>query len=183
MYKVLCIIDMQNDFVTGSLGNKECKEVVSKVVNVIETNDYDEIFLTRDTHDSNYLYTQEGKKLPVIHAQKDTAGWQIVNSVMEAVTNKYANDKIHIIDKVTFGSEKLTNNIKNLATKYYNEGLSVDFIGVCTGICVISNALPAKMVAPEADIRVIANACACLTPESHKKAIDVMKTSQVTIIE
>lgn len=183
MRKVLMVIDMQNDFTTGALGNKECAAVIPEVVKVIAEGDYDEVFLTRDTHGADYLNTQEGRKLPVIHTQKDTEGWQVVAEVVKAVENKFHKENITYIDKPTFGSTKLQEMIKELADQYETEGLTLDFVGVCTGICVISNAIPAKMYAPEATIRVIPRACACVTPESHKNAVEAMRTCQIDIVE
>lgn len=183
MKKVLVIIDMQNDFTTGALGNKECAAAVKEVVKVLCEGDYDEVCLTRDTHDADYLNTQEGRKLPVVHTQKDTGGWQVVTEIVEAVEKKFDEKHITYIDKPTFGSPKLQEMIKELADQNERDGLTLDFVGVCTGICVISNAIPAKMYAPEATIRVIEKACACVTPASHKTAIEAMRTCQIDIVE
>lgn len=183
MHKVLVVVDMQNDFITGSLGNKDCENVVSEVINVIKTGVYDEVYATRDTHLDNYLDTQEGRKLPVTHTQINTKGWLIEKDVAEAINETYSAKQIHFINKPAFGGEELTDEIKNLYLQYIQEGLQVDFVGICTGICVISNVLPAKMVAPEATIRVIEKACACVSPESHKTAIEAMRTCQVDIVE
>ena len=182
MHKILVVIDMQNDFLTGTLKNNEHERVIKEVINVINKGDYNEIFATRDTHDESYLDTMEGKKLPVLHTQINGWGWQIEDSIATAINNNFSNDKIHIINKPTFGSKILQSTIENLATKYKEEDLLIDFCGVCTGICVISNAIPAKMYAPEATIRVIDKACACVTPESHIHAIEAMKTCQIEII-
>ena len=182
MHKVLVIIDMQNDFLTGSLKNNEHERVIKEVVNVINNNDYDEVFATRDTHDDTYLNTMEGKKLPVVHTQKNEWGWQVEDSVTNAINNAFSSEQIHYIDKPTFGSKKLQEAFSELAIKYAACGLQIDFCGVCTGICVISNAIPAKMYAPEAVIRVIENACACVTPDSHESAIEAMKTCQIDVI-
>lgn len=181
MYKILVVVDMQNDFITGALGNQDCEKAVPEVINVIKTGDYNEIFVTRDTHDENYLETQEGKKLPVLHTQINTEGWEIQKDIMEAILNTYPEEAMHLINKSTFGSTELFDVIKERNTRY--EEMQIDFVGVCTGICVISNVLPAKMAAPEAMIRVIAKACACVTPESHKTAIEAMKMCQVDIVE
>lgn len=183
VYKVAVIVDMQKDFTTGSLGNEACETVIPKIVDVIADGAYDEVFLTRDTHDEHYPETQEGRKLPVVHTRKGEEGWQIVPAIMEAVKANYDADRIHVIDKPTFGSEELMQSIKDIAKNYKKYGeLQVDFMGVCTGICVISNVLPAKMAAPEAIIRVIDSACACVTPESHRTAIEAMRTCQVDIV-
>ena len=178
MRKILVIVDMQNDFITGALGNAECEASVQEVVNVIKNNKYDNIFLTRDTHHDNYMETQEGKNLPVPHCIENTEGWEIVDAVKEAV-NSYDSAKINVIDKPTFGSIELG---ESLAEIYHKEDAIIDFCGVCTGICVISNVMIAKANCPEAEIRVHEKACACVTPESHKNAIDAMKLCQIGIL-
>lgn len=183
MRKVLMVIDMQNDFTTGALGNAECAAAIPEVVKVIKEGDYDEVYLTRDTHGEDYLNTQEGKKLPVVHTQKGTEGWQIVDAVVKAVEEKFAKENITYVDKPTFGSPELQVIIKELGAKYKEEGITMDFVGVCTGICVISNAIPAKMYASEAIVRVIPKACACVTPQSHQTAVEAMRTCQIDIVE
>lgn len=177
MKKILVVVDMQNDFIDGPLGNDECKAVVDNVVNVIESNQYDKVYVTYDTHMDNYLTTQEGINLPVKHCIKGTAGHQYNEKVMNALIDKY-EDNFEKIEKLTFGSDVLGQNIK-----YYIKGdeAEIDFIGVCTGICVISNVLVTKAFNPEARVSVIENACACVTPESHKTAIEAMKLCQVNI--
>lgn len=181
MYKILVVVDMQNDFITGALGNQDCEKAVPEVIDIIKTGDYNEIFATRDTHYENYLETQEGRKLPVPHTQRNTEGWEIQKDIMEAILNTYSKEAMHLIDKSTFGSTELFDIIKERNARY--EEMQIDFVGVCTGICVISNVLPAKMAAPEATVRVIAKACACVTPESHETAINAMKMCQVDIVE
>lgn len=182
-HRVLVVVDMQNDFITGSLGNEDCQKVVSSVVNVIETGNYDEIFLTRDTHGEDYLKTQEGRKLPVVHTVKYTEGWEIQKDVMDAVTGKYKQEQIAMIDKPCFGSEELAERIGKLGQEYPEDGeLTVDFVGVCTDICVISNVFLAKAAARNAVVRVIERACAGVTPETHRTAIEAMRGCQVEII-
>ena len=183
-YKVLAVIDMQNDFITGSLGNEACRDVVPEVVKVIAAGDYDEVFLTRDTHDDNYLQTQEGRKLPVIHTQRDTEGWQIQEDVWKAVTDNYRDEQIQVIDKGTFGSEKLALKLKELGLEKEGDGtLQIDFVGVCTDICVINNVFLVKAAVPEATVCVIAGACAGVTPASHQTALDAMENCQIDIVE
>lgn len=180
MRKILVVVDMQKDFTTGVLGNEECRAVISKVADVIGQGDYDELILTRDTHGEDYMDTQEGKKLPVPHCIKGTDGWEIVGEVEAAVKAK--NVPVRFIDKPVFGSMELGKCLGALYEKYREEGMTVDFAGVCTGICVISNVLIAKAACPEAAVRVIKDACACVTPKSHETAIEAMKTCQVDII-
>lgn len=178
MKKILVVVDMQNDFITGALGNAECQATVEKVVDVIKNNKYDNIFLTRDTHHDNYMETQEGKNLPVPHCIENTAGWEIVDAVSEAVAVCRDAD-VKIIDKPTFGSVELGAILREI---YDKEDAIIDFCGVCTGICVISNVMIAKANCPEAEIRVFQDACACITPESHRTAIEAMRLCQVSII-
>lgn len=180
MRKILVVVDMQKDFTTGVLGNEECKAVIFKVTDVISQGDYDEIFLTRDTHGDDYMNTQEGKKLPVPHCIRGTQGWQIVDEIEDSCRKKC--ESVHFIDKPVFGSVELGEQLRTLYEKYYDEGITIDFVGVCTGICVISNVLIAKANCPEAVVRVIADACACVTPQTHQTALDAMKTCQVDII-
>lgn len=180
MYKILVVVDMQKDFTTGVLGNKECETAISKVADVIHQGDYDEYILTRDTHGENYMDTQEGKKLPVPHCIKGTDGWEIVSEIETSLKTK--NKPVHFIDKPVFGSLELGEQLHGLYEDYKDEGLTLDFVGVCTGICVISNVLIAKAACPEAHVRVIADACACVTPKSHETALEAMKTCQVDVI-
>ena len=179
MKKILIIVDMQKDFTNGVLGNAECEATVKKVEKIIKTRPYDKIYLTRDTHHDNYLETQEGKKLPVLHCIKGSDGWQIREEIMQAVSDNYMKSAYEVLDKATFGSMELG---KYLERESLTNDLEIHFVGVCTGICVISNVLIAKATLPEAKICVIEDACACVTPESHRTAIKAMKTCQVDII-
>ena len=182
MYKVLVIVDMQNDFLTGSLGNKECAGVVSNVVDVIKNGKWDFYITTQDTHhEENYANTQEGKKLPVLHTVYNTYGWKLEKTIEEVLKEK----PVLNITKPSFGSIGLGQRLKDLydTHKKHEIPVEVTFVGVCTGICVISNVLLAKAFVPEVTIRVVEDACACVTPDSHKTAIDAMKTCQVDIIK
>lgn len=179
---ILVIIDLQNDFTTGVLGNPECCAVIPEVVQLIETRSYDAVYLTRDSHNEDYLSTQEGRRLPVPHTLVGTTGWQIVSPVSEALRRCYAPEQVHYIDKPSFGSLRLQSALLELSKETAGSGLVIDFVGVCTGICVISNAIPAKMYVPEAVIRVIERACACVTLQSHRTAIEAMRTCQIDII-
>lgn len=177
MKKILVVIDMQNDFITGPLGNAECRAVVPKVADVIRYGEYDEIYATRDTHGEDYLNTQEGKKLPIAHCIKGTDGWELHPLIADALRS--SGEKHKIIDKYTFGSMYLG---KLLEEYLLGENVQVDFVGICTGICVISNVMIVKAALPVARICVIEDACACVTPESHRTAIEAMKTCQIDII-
>lgn len=167
MSKVLIIIDMQNDFVDGSLGTKEAKQIVPIIVKKVEfavKNNTDIIF-TKDTHYNDYLDTSEGRNLPVKHCIKGSDGWEIVPDLKE-----YA---LKIIEKNTFGSVDLPNKVKD-----YDE---IELVGLCTDICVISNALILKAHYPEKNISVDASCCAGVTPQSHENALEAMKMCQIKI--
>ncbi len=167
--KYLIVVDMQNDFISGALGTKEAQSIVSMVAEKIKRFDGSVIF-TRDTHFADYLATQEGEKLPVEHCIKDTEGWQICAELMPFVNN-------NAVDKITFGSMQLPELLKE-------KGIpdSVELCGLCTDICVISNAMILKAAFPETKITVDAACCAGVTPQSHKTALQAMKSVQIEII-
>lgn len=176
--KILVVVDAQNDFITGALGNKECDVATNVIADEIRSGKYDDVIFTRDTHDENYLNTQEGKKLPVTHCIKGTNGWEVDARLKDAMKERGVNcDDITYIDKPTFGSEELG----RLLAEYDNSDTEIYFCGFCTGICVISNVAIAKTFCKDAEVFVIENACACVTPESHKTAIEAMKMIQVGI--
>ena len=167
--KFLIVVDMQADFITGSLGSKDAQAVVPAVVNKVKNFDGKVVF-TRDTHFDNYLQTQEGKKLPVAHCIKDTEGWQICDEL-----KPYANA---VVDKVTCGSTKLPGIIKDLGADIEE----IQLCGLCTDICVISNAMILKASFPEVPIAVDASCCAGVSRESHNTALDAMRAVQIEII-
>ncbi len=173
MRKVLVVIDMQNDFIDGALGTAEAVAIVPRVVEKIREYDPWNIYLTRDTHYENYLDTQEGRKLPVVHCVKDTPGWQLRAEVAEAA------EGATIIDKPTFGSVELGTKLMIERAK---EGLELELVGLCTDICVVSNALLFKAAMPEAPITVDASCCAGVTPERHRAALETMKSCQIDVI-
>ena len=172
MRNILVVVDMQNDFIDGSLGTKEAQAIVDNVVAEIANYDPADIFVTRDTHPENYLDTQEGKNLPVVHCVKNTKGWEINEKIAKALRN------VEIIDKPTFGSKILAEKIAAIAEK---EDIEVTLIGLCTDICVVSNALLIKAYVPEIPVRVIASCCAGVTPESHEAALKTMAMCQVKV--
>ncbi len=170
--KFLIVVDMQNDFIDGALGTKEAVAILPAVKSKIE-NFEGKIIFTRDTHETDYLSTQEGRNLPVEHCIKDTEGWQI-NPELEALRKEEA------IDKPTFGSVALGQYLKAYDT--YEEKIeSITLIGLCTDICVISNAMLIKAFLPETPVSVDASCCAGVTPESHKNALDAMAVCQIII--
>lgn len=175
--KVLVVVDMQNDFIDGVLGTKEAAAIVPNVVEKIRNFD-GRILYTRDTHEENYLETQEGKKLSAAHCIRGTKGWEL-HPKIEALR------KEEPIDKPTFGSTKLAGMLENMNEEYESEGglESITFVGLCTDICVISNAMIAKAFLPEVPIIVDASCCAGVTPESHKNALEAMKMCQIACEE
>ena len=172
MRKLLVVVDMQKDFVGGALGTKEAEMIVPAVVSKIKEYEAEDIFVTRDTHQSDYLSTQEGKNLPVEHCIEGTPGWELDPRVAEAVKGAA------IVNKPTFGSVKLMEMIKEVSDK---EEISVELIGLCTDICVVSNALLLKAAMPEVRICVDASCCAGVTPEKHRAALETMRSCQISI--
>lgn len=169
--KALIVVDVQNDFVDGSLGTKEAVEMLPRLIEKLEKISAEgktDIIFTQDTHGENYLETQEGKLLPVTHCVKKTHGWEIVPELEEFVERAR-----EVIEKKSFGSTRLPSLLKP-----YEE---VEFVGLCTDICVISNALLVKAFYPEQTVSVDASCCAGSSLENHKKAIDVMKNCQCII--
>ena len=169
--KILCVIDMQNDFIDGALGTSEAVAIVENVEDKIKEyrKNGDTVIFTRDTHYENYMETSEGRKLPVPHCIKDTQGWQI--------SDKLEVRDSTVIDKPTFGSVELSDYIANL-----NDVEEVEFVGLCTDICVISNVLLLKAKLPEVTIRVDSSCCAGVTPETHRNALEAMKMCQIEIL-
>ncbi len=190
--KLLVVVDMQNDFIDGSLGTKEAQEIVPKVVEKI--NNFDGIIVaTMDTHDENYLSTQEGKKLPVKHCIWGEDGWQLNQEIGDALSNNISvddNKDAYILSdgmyrKSTFGSLDLALDCEDefgIDNRLRPENVEITLIGLCTDICVISNAMLLKAVLPEAKIIVDASCCAGVTPESHKNALEAMKMCQIEVI-
>ena len=170
MKKLLVIVDMQNDFVTGCLGTPEAQSIVSSVAAYAESFDGDIVF-TRDTHGEDYLSTQEGRRLPVTHCIKGTDGWQIVSAL------RPLSEKCRIFDKNVFGSRELAAFVSEHGYE------STELCGVCTGICVISNAVLIKAFSSETTVAVLSELCACVTPESHRTALEAMKTCQIDVRE
>jgi len=173
MKRLLVVVDMQNDFIDGSLGTKEAKKIVDNVVAKIQSyeQNHDEVVYTLDTHDEDYLRSQEGRNLPVIHCIKGEKGWLLHNKIEE---NSNKNKKC--FEKGIFGSFDLANYIQQ---GNYNQ---IELIGVCSDICVISNALIVKSFIPELKIKVDASCCAGVTVEKHLAALEVMKSCQIDVI-
>lgn len=171
MKDILVVVDMQNDFIDGALGTKEAAAIVPKVERKIREFSGTVLF-TRDTHFENYMETQEGRKLPVPHCIKGSEGWQI-RPELEALRETEA------FDKMTFGSEELGTALKAMNEK--EPVGSITLVGLCTDICVISNAMLIKAFLPEVPVIVDASCCAGVTPESHENALRAMEACQIRI--
>ena len=168
MKKVLLVIDMQNDFVSGALRNPDAEAIVNGIVKHIETFD-GEVIATRDTHTQDYLSSSEGKHLPITHCVKDSWGWEIVSDIATALTKRNAV----IIDKPTFGYNDW---------RILQDATEVEMVGTCTDICVISNALIIKAQHPDVPLTVRQDLCAGTSKENHDRAIKVMACCQVKIV-
>lgn len=169
--KLLIVVDMQNDFIDKALGTKEAIEIVPSVIKKIEEYrlNKNEVIFTRDTHQKNYLQTQEGKNLPVEHCIEGTSGWQI--------TDKLEISDSKIFNKYSFGSIELADYVSSL------ENIEeIELVGLCTDICVISNAFILKAKMPEVKISVDSSCCAGVTPQSHLNALEAMKMCQINVI-
>ncbi len=178
MSKLLIVVDMQNDFIDGALGSAEAVAIVPNVVEKVKNWDGD-IVATKDTHEGNYLETREGKKLPVKHCINGTGGHCINADVKETLLKFGAANKdnqLIFMNKRTFGSQMLAEYVRECGYDY------VELVGLCTDICVVSNAILLKNYFPEIDIAVDANCCAGVTPESHNAALLTMKMCQVEIL-
>ena len=174
MKNILIVVDMQKDFVDGSLGTDEAVAIVDNVVKKIEEFD-GKIFATLDTHFENYMETAEGKKLPVPHCIKDTDGWQLDKKVKAALDDK---EDVTYVEKITFGSVDLPDMVYDYVG---DEEFSVCLIGLCTDICVVSNALLLKAYFPDVAISVDSTCCAGVTPQLHEAALKTMQSCQIDV--
>lgn len=169
--KVLAVIDMQKDFIDGALGTREAVDIVPSVIDEINK-DYDVVFATLDTHESDYLNTREGRFLPVEHCIRNSDGWKLNKDVEKAL----AAHNACIIEKPTFGSLALVDKIRALRPD------SVTFVGLCTDICVVSNALMVKNTLYETEVSVVEKATAGVTEEKKQAALETMRSCQINII-
>lgn len=183
--KVLIVVDMQNDFIDGSLGTQEAVKIVPNVKKKIE--EYkakgDAIVFTRDTHFEDYLETNEGKHLPVVHCVQDTHGWQIQDELFKAAGHPW------IVDKATFGFKywdkdmiAKRSDVNGWEWLYLRDASEIELVGLCTDVCVASNALILKSMFPESKITVDASCCAGVTQESHLAALNVMQMCHINVI-
>lgn len=172
MKKILVVVDMQNDFIDGALGTEEAQKILPRVVDKInerKAEGYTVIF-TQDTHADDYLNTMEGKNLPVLHCVKGTRGWELNDDIGRAA------EGCAIYEKNTFGSVDLMHAVASLRPDV------VEFVGLCTDICVVSNVLGVKAAVPEAEIVVDSGCCAGATVKGHNAALETMRACQVKII-
>ncbi len=195
--KVVVVVDMQKDFIDGALGTPEAQKIVPLVAETIHqlADPNTAIIFTKDTHTDNYMNTLEGKNLPVPHCIEGTGGCGIVDEVFEAWLQHAVGENHYMsgydayplydenpirIKKPTFGSVELQNILYDMNDRFEIEEITL--MGVCTGICVLSNAILCKATLPEVPVNVVADCCACVTPESHKTALEAMKMCQINII-
>ncbi len=174
MKNFLIVVDMQKDFVDGALGSAEAQAIVPAVVEKIRSF-AGEIIVTYDTHEEDYMDTREGRFLPVPHCIRDTEGWQLNAAVAEALSDRAYT----VVEKPTFGAVTLPEVVEQLAG---GEAFTVELIGLCTDICVVSNAMLLKAAFPETDMTVDAACCAGVSPESHQAALTTMACCQISVI-
>ena len=175
MKKILIVVDMQNDFIDGSLGTPEAEAIVDNVVAKINTYTKDCVYATRDTHQDNYLQTQEGENLPIVHCIEGTYGWQLNEKVQAALGSAV------VMNKPSFGSWELADMMVMEFAGLPAEECEIEIIGLCTDICVVSNALILKASLPEVKISVDASCCAGVRPESHAAALQTMQMCQIHV--
>ena len=176
MSKYLVVVDMQNDFIDGALGTEEARAILPKVIEKIK-NYKGTVVYTRDTHDEDYLDTQEGKRLPVLHCVRETEGWQLQEDIQALMSER----RSLVFDKPTFGSVQMAGCLSGIDKLAPIE--EIELVGLCTDICVISNAILLKTAMPETPIKVDAACCAGVTPESHRHALEAMRACQIDIAE
>lgn len=174
---LLVVVDLSNDFVNGVLGTDEAKAIIPGAVEFIRNFKGDRIY-TQDTHNEDYLSTQEGRRLPVIHGQAGTPGWRLVEDIEKTIDEDEGCRSIYVFRKDTFGSSQLYEHIKSLKGRYRH----IYLLGTCTGICVISNAVLAKTADPEAEIVILGGLCSCVTKGSHDIALAAMSMLQMTVM-
>lgn len=183
--KILVIIDMQTDFINGTLGTPEAEEATEKAVELLENeaDQYDAIVMTADGHyRESYLQTREGRNLPIFHCPIGEKGWFIDKRIFDIVSK---HKKLTMLNKENFGYvnwKKVIANIAGFTSIDKGEGLVIKFIGLVTNICLIVNVLNVQTIFPEAEIIVDAHCCAGTTPEAHEAALMVMRSCQINVI-
>lgn len=174
MERILIVVDMQKDFIDGALGTKEAQAIVQPVIDKIAATPKANVYATQDTHPANYLNTQEGTNLPVPHCIKGTPGWALEPRIAAMIPSD------HVVEKPSFGSVILAERMRKIAAE---RDIAIELVGLCTDICVVSNALMLKAFLPEVPIAVDARCCAGVTPESHAAALQTMAACQVKILQ
>lgn len=182
--KLLIVIDMQNDFVTGALGSPEAQAIAERVAERIcaAAREGEQVIFTQDTHGADYAATHEGRLLPVAHCLRGSEGWRLAPAI-EAARAQCPGART--VEKATFGSVELAHS---LAAEAASAGLSggrgvdIELCGLCTDICVVSNALLLRAALPEAELSVRAELCAGVTPAKHEAALEVMRSCQVQVL-
>lgn len=175
--KIVVVVDVQRDFVYGALGSTEAQTAMKDIIDRLMRVDVDDkVIFTRDTHEENYLETQEGKNLPVPHCIYGTLGWQIADRIDDIPLS----DQVQYVNKPIFGSYELIADIEDIRSAFDVD--EVELFGFCTDICVISNALMIKSAFPELKVKVNAACCAGVTPAKHEAALEVMRSCQIEII-
>ncbi len=175
--KILVVVDMQNDFIDMALGTKEAVAIVPNVVKKITDNVWDKIYVTYDTHGESYMETSEGKNLPVLHCIKGSKGWELNAEVEKALQS--VSVPVVKVEKPTFGSVRLAELVgEDLAA----EACSVELVGLCTDICVVSNALLLKANYPEMPISLDSTCVAAVTPETNEAALKTMTMCQIQVL-
>ena len=170
MKKIIVVVDMQNDFIDGALGTQEAQQMLPRLAEKLEREKAAELIFTMDTHNQYYMDTQEGKNLPVPHCIKPEHGWKIAEALQKFVDRAAA-----VVEKPSFGSLALPQAVSKIETD------EIELVGLCTDICVISNAMIIKAAFPEIKVAVDASCCAGVTPESHANALAAMKMCQIEI--
>ena len=193
MKKTIVVVDMQKDFISGALGTKEEEAIVKNVIDKVEENQDASFYYTMDTHQADYMETQEGKNLPVPHCIEETDGWKLEERIAKQLSVLEKQTSVTVVKKLTFGSTELVELIKKeyiedrskkeeeLQIVELEKELDIELFGLCTDICVISNAMLLKAALPEAKISVDATCSAGVTPESHTGALNAMKMCQINI--
>ncbi len=174
MRRILVVIDMQNDFIDMALGTKEAEAIVPKVLEKIRSYPPEDVYATMDTHGEDYMETQEGRYLPVPHCIRGSEGWQIRPEIAALL------EDAQIYEKPTFGSVQLAEDLKDMAD---GEEIELELAGLCTDICVVSNALLLKAYMPEVKISVDASCCAGVTPEKHLAALETLRSCQIQVTD
>ena len=172
MRRLLIVIDMQNDFIDGALGTPEAVGIVEAVKDKIRAYEPENIIATMDTHETDYLQTQEGQNLPVEHCIRGSKGWEIREDIAQLLNGAA------IFEKPTFGSVEMAAALKAMSEQ---EEIELELIGLCTDICVVSNALLLKAAMPEVRISVDSSCCAGVTPQLHEAALNTMRSCQVLV--